>query len=138
MKKEQKPKNQLIILFDGYCHLCNGTVDILLKIDRNDDFLFASLQSEYGKLIQVKHPNIAKVDSILVLENDVVYSKSDAVLNIIQKLPWYFKWLYVFKILPKSLRDGAYDIIAANRHYILGKRETCRMPTTTERKKFIE
>jgi predicted DCC family thiol-disulfide oxidoreductase YuxK len=136
-KKEQEALNQLIILFDGYCHLCDGTVNILLKIDRNDDFLFAPLQSNYGKLVQEKHPKIKNIDSILVLKNDKIFSKSDAALLIASKLPWYFRWLKVLELLPKRLRDGLYDMVATNRYRILGKRETCRLPTPDEIKKFL-
>ncbi len=136
-KKEQGALNQLIILFDGYCHLCDGTVNILLKIDRNDHFLFAPLQSNYGKLVQEKHPKIANVDSILVLKNDQLYDKSDAALLIASKLPWYFRWLRILELLPKRFRDGVYNLIAANRYRVLGRRDTCRMPTPYESKKFL-
>ena len=136
-RSKQESTNQTVILFDGYCHLCDGTVNILLKIDSNDDFLFAPLQSNYGKLVQGKHPEIAKTDSILVLVGDQLLIKSDAVLLIASKLPWYFRWIQLVRLLPKQLRDGLYDFIATNRYRILGKRETCRMPSVEERKKFI-
>jgi len=46
-------KERPVILFDGFCNLCNGTVDFLTKKDRKKQFRFIPLQSEKGKsLIQ--------------------------------------------------------------------------------------
>ena len=38
-----------IILFDGYCKLCNSTVNIIIKNDKHKKFRFAALQSKKGK-----------------------------------------------------------------------------------------
>ena len=44
-----------IILFDGVCNLCNAAVQFVIKRDKKNQFLFASLQSEEGKLILEDH-----------------------------------------------------------------------------------
>ena len=43
------PKNKKIILFDGICNLCNDVVLKLIKIDKKNTFMFASLQSKSGQ-----------------------------------------------------------------------------------------
>ena len=39
---------QRVILFDGVCNLCNGSVRFILQWEKQPDFLFASIQSEAG------------------------------------------------------------------------------------------
>ena len=41
------------------------------------------------------------------------------------------------KLLPRSLREGLYLLIARNRYQLLGKRDTCRLPTPEERSLFL-
>jgi predicted DCC family thiol-disulfide oxidoreductase YuxK len=40
---------QQIILFDGICNLCNGSVNFILQREKNPLFKFTSIQSEAGK-----------------------------------------------------------------------------------------
>jgi len=35
-----------IIFFDGVCHLCNASVDFILRADRHRRFTFAPLQGK--------------------------------------------------------------------------------------------
>ncbi|MGC9355675.1 MAG: thiol-disulfide oxidoreductase DCC family protein, partial [Mariniphaga sp.] len=43
-----------LVLFDGVCNLCNGTVDFILKRDGKKQFRFVALQSEAGEKIREK------------------------------------------------------------------------------------
>ena len=44
-----KENNKIIILFDGVCNLCLGSVKFIIKRDLNDVFRFASIQSSVGE-----------------------------------------------------------------------------------------
>jgi hypothetical protein len=46
--RNEEIKRQKIILFDGVCNLCNGSVIFILQHERRPGFVFASLQSEVG------------------------------------------------------------------------------------------
>ena len=46
---EEEIKRQKIILFDGVCNLCNGSVIFILQRERSPTFRFASIQSDVGK-----------------------------------------------------------------------------------------
>ena len=46
-----KVNNNQVILFDGVCNLCSGSVQFILKRDKEKKFLFASLQSSYGQTL---------------------------------------------------------------------------------------
>jgi predicted DCC family thiol-disulfide oxidoreductase YuxK len=132
---DQKP---IIILFDGVCNLCNGFVNFLIDRDTNKQFKFASLQSSFGENVLLKN-SLATDDyqSVIVLENEELFTKSSAIFKVIERLP-NWRWLRIFKALPNFILDGIYRLIARNRYRIFGKRDSCRLPTPAERAKFIE
>lgn len=123
-----------IILFDGICGLCNKSVDILIKIDREKRFKYTSLQGEFVKTLDIK-PNI---DSILFYEDGILYYKSTAILKIFQALGGLWKITAIFFLIPRVMRDFIYDIIAKYRYKIFGKMESCRMPKEGEQKFFLD
>lgn len=127
-----------VILFDGVCNFCNGTVHFLLQQDKKRVFRFAALQSEAGQklLTQYQLPT-GSFDTFLLLDKGKVYKRSTAALRVGSKLPWYWKWTQVFWIVPKFLRDGIYQIIARNRYHWFGKKEACMIPTPEMRSRFL-
>lgn len=130
--------NEAIILFDGICNLCNSSVQFVLKHDAKKQFLFASLQSDASRklLLQFNYEN-AKMTSIVLIENNKVYDKSTAALRIARKLNPLWNWLYVLIIIPKSIRDFVYDIIAKNRYGWFGKRNSCLVYIEEYKNRFI-
>jgi predicted DCC family thiol-disulfide oxidoreductase YuxK len=127
-----------IILFDGVCNFCNGSVNLVLKYDKRGIFRFAALQSEAGqKLLQRYDLPSAEFDSFVLIDNGKVYKKSEAALRVINKLPWYWKELQILRIIPTPFRDAIYDFIARNRYKWFGKKDQCMIPTPEMRSRFI-
>jgi predicted DCC family thiol-disulfide oxidoreductase YuxK len=128
-----------LILFDGVCNLCNGLVQFIIRRDPKGKFRFASLQSTGGRL-QLSRFNINPdlLHSIIVIDDDVALERSDAALHIANHLGGPWKILNVFKILPKFLRDAIYNIVAANRYRIFGKKDSCMIPTPQLKERFVE
>ncbi len=56
--------------------------------------------------------------------------------NLTRTLPW--KLLYAGILLPRFLRDSLYDRIARNRYRWFGKRESCRLPSSEEKGRFLD
>ena len=78
--------SQSIVLFDGVCNLCNGAVTFLIRNDKNDRFRFAALQSDMGVDLTTKYDiDTREVDSIVLIENDKAYVRSDAALRIAKR-----------------------------------------------------
>ncbi|MBQ0733260.1 thiol-disulfide oxidoreductase DCC family protein [Aquimarina celericrescens] len=129
-----------IILFDGVCNLCNNAINFVIKRDKNDVFRYASLQSEIGKkLIAERNIDISKIDSILLIDPKIAYyHKSTAALQISKQLSGIYPLLSVFLVVPQSLRDWVYDIIAKNRYKWFGKKESCMIPTPELKALFID
>ncbi len=124
-----------IILFDGDCNLCNNTVTFVIEKDVNNTFKFASLQSEFAKK-KLKSTGVVNLSTIVLLDNNQIYTKSTAVFKVLKELKGY-QWTRIFLWLPKSVRDFFYKLIAANRYRFLGKQESCMLPSKELLEKFI-
>ena len=127
-----------IVLFDGLCNLCNGSVNFILKKDKKAKFRFASLQSEIGiELCKQHNIDTNIVDSIVLIKNDKVFIKSSAILEILKDLPIGWRVLRIGVILPKVLRDWMYDVIAKYRYPIFGKKDECPIPPKDVQDRFL-
>ncbi|KAB1062693.1 thiol-disulfide oxidoreductase DCC family protein [Salibacter halophilus] len=127
-----------IVFYDGVCNLCNGAVQFILKHEKSSVLQFASLQSEFAKNLIKQNKIPSSVDSIVFYDNENVDVKSKAAFRIAQhlKAPWSF--VNIFSILPKSVTNAGYDLIARYRYQIFGKKETCPMPSKETRDRFID
>ena len=128
-----------VVLFDGVCNLCNGTVNFIMDRDSKGQFKFSSLQSPYGQQI-IKQFNLTGdyLNTVVLVEEQEVYLRSKAVLRIFKHLGGICKLLYIFIIVPASILDFFYNIVAKYRYAWFGKRESCRMPDEETKNKFIE
>ena len=127
-----------IILFDGVCNLCNGAVNFVIKRDPGNVFKFTPLQEKQGVLLLKKHAiDAQELDSIVLVENKKVYTKSSAALRIARKLSGLWPLFFVLLIIPRFIRDGVYDFIAKNRYKWFGKKKQCMIPTPGLREKFL-
>ena len=132
---------QSILFFDGVCGLCNRTVDLVLREDRNHNFLFSPLQGETFKKVAQQHPKSVGANSIIVLRKaqseEKLFMRSDAALYILSKLPRFLWLARIGYLAPAPIRDLFYRVTASTRYRIWGKRESCRMPTQAERARFL-
>jgi predicted DCC family thiol-disulfide oxidoreductase YuxK len=127
-----------IILFDGVCNLCNGSVLFIIKRDSQSRLKFASLQSEYGSE-QMKrfHLPLSSLNSVLLIKNGKLFQKSEAALEIARMLDGIWPGMYAFKIVPLFIRNFIYDWIAKNRYRWFGKKEACMIPTPEMKARFV-
>ncbi|MBB1283808.1 thiol-disulfide oxidoreductase DCC family protein [Flavisolibacter sp. BT320] len=130
--------NHPVVLFDGVCNFCNGSINFLIKQDKKAVFRFAALQSAAGQqLLQAYNLPQKDFESFVFLEKEKVYRQSSAALKLARHLPWYWQWTQVFWLLPKPIRDAAYTLIARNRYKWFGKKEACMVPTPDMRSRFL-
>lgn len=127
-----------VVLFDGVCNLCNGAVNFVIDRDPKKKFVFASLQSASAQeLLEKFQLPLADFKSIVLIKQGVVFDRSNAVLEIAHDLGYGWKLLYAFKIIPKFIRDGLYQLIAKYRYRLFGKRDQCRVPTKDMLSRFL-
>lgn len=123
----------LLVFFDGECGLCNGFVDFLVSRDRHGVLRFASLQGQTA----ASYTNLPRVDSVIVDTGTTLLMRSDAAIAAVAALGGLWSLVRGFSVIPRPVRDAAYDFVARRRHRIFGKRETCRLPTPDERGWFL-
>ncbi len=131
------PPDKALILFDGYCHLCSRSVQLILKFDHQKQFLFAPLSGEITTETKHRFAIPETIDSIILVENDQFYIQSEAALKIASRLGGLFKLILVARILPRSWRDYLYDQIAANRFHWFGRRSNCMLPNPEDADRFL-
>lgn len=111
-----------LVLFDGRCSLCNGTVRFIKERDYDYVFEFAPLDSEKGRKVLEKfnlHPD--RVDSVVLVEDGSYSVRSEAALRIFKRLGGLWPLLYAFIVVPAPIRDSVYDIISRHRYKWFGR-----------------
>ncbi|WP_110111918.1 thiol-disulfide oxidoreductase DCC family protein [Bacillus sp. CGMCC 1.16541] len=127
-----------IILFDGVCNLCEHSVQFIIKHDRHALFSFASLQSDIGEqLLEERGLSAQRIQSVVYLTDNHVYTSSTAALKIARHLDGGWKWFYFLIIIPKPIRDFFYRFIAKNRYKWFGKKDSCMLPNPQNKKRFL-
>jgi predicted DCC family thiol-disulfide oxidoreductase YuxK len=127
-----------IVLFDGVCNLCSRSVQFIIRRDPKARFRFASLQSPTGQqFLERFHLPTDALYSIMLVRGASFLERSDAALEIARNLSGLWPIFYVFKVVPKFLRDPVYDWISRNRYNWFGKKDACWLPTPELRERFI-
>jgi len=128
-----------IVLFDGVCNFCIGSLQWLLRMDRRERLRFGTLQSDAGTELLARCGLPEEYDeSMVVVEGDRAYTDSDAVVRLAWLLGFPWALGSVASIAPKSLRDRVYRWVARNRYDWFGKREQCLVPDDNLRDRFID
>ena len=155
-KQDDLPEGA-VVLFDGKCNLCNGSVQFIIDRERSPDLHFIALQSELAEklLVRAFGPDEARAlrgggtstpgaadatgdpDSVVLLDGAKGWTRSTAALRIARRLRAPWSWAFVLLIIPRPLRDLTYKLIARNRYRWFGKTETCRVPTPELRARFL-
>jgi predicted DCC family thiol-disulfide oxidoreductase YuxK len=128
-----------IVLFDGVCNLCNGAVRFIVARDPDARYRFAALDSDAARAV-LRQIGVRTTlpDSIVLVDNTGVSSRSTAALRIARRLTFPWPLLYVFMLVPRPLRDAVYDFVARNRYRWFGRQELCLVPTPDLRGRFLE
>jgi predicted DCC family thiol-disulfide oxidoreductase YuxK len=127
-----------VVLFDGVCNFCNGSVRFIIERDPHARFQFAPLQSAAADRLIGAHVDRASLpDSIVLLDDGRVHVRSSAALRIARQLrfPWPLAWIFI--VVPRPIRDWVYNVIARHRYRWFGKRDECMVPTPDVRSRFL-
>lgn len=134
--------NPPLLLYDGLCALCNGTVRFILARERRRDLRFAPLQGAHAREVLDRHPAAAGADSVVWVEwmggQERVLTRSDAALRIAAYLGGPWRMLLGFRVVPRFLRDAVYDLIARYRYRVFGRYPECPVPEASVRARFLD
>ena len=93
-----------IVYYDGLCGLCDGSISLILKFDKNNILKYSSLQGKSGQVLLRKlNKDLKEFDTFLFKVNDQVYTKSTAVFKIIETIGGLVKVLLIFNLFPTKI-----------------------------------
>mgnify|MGYP001147319659 FL=1 len=128
-------KNNEVIIYDGICVLCNKYIKWVLDKDKENLFLISNLQS---KFTEEKFPELRKIDSVAVIKkNGEIIQKSKAVNHILKSINRLILLRTILNILPLSISNFFYDIVAKSRYKVFGKYDSCQLPEPEYKSRFI-
>ena len=133
----QKYKDYNVVLFDGYCNFCEASVKFIIAHDKEKKIHFIPQSSKDAQLF-IKENKLEELDTIIFFSKNKIYTFSDAALEIAKYLDGWYKYFYIFRYLPKAVRDMAYKIVAHIRYNIFGKKESCMIPTDDLKSRFLD
>lgn len=131
-----------ILLYDGVCGFCNSTIRFIIDRDRRKTMRFAPLQGEYARTVMERHPRLRSIDSLILIEHvsgqERISYRSDGALRVASYLGGGWRLFLLFRMIPRPVRDGAYDLFARFRYSLFGRYDTCPIPDAELRSRFIE
>lgn len=128
---ETTPFGGPILLFDGACVLCDGSVRFIAARDRSAELRFAALGSPAGRRLLAEYGLADELpDSVVLIADGRAWIRSDAVLRTARHLSRPWRWAALLRIVPRPIRDVGYRLIAAARYRIFGRKgaEACGLP----------
>ena len=126
-----------IILFDGTCAFCERSVRLIATRD-NGYFRFGASQNPEGRALLARFGTSREAaKSIILIDDDRIYLRSDAVLRIARRMraPWRFASVFLW--VPRPLRDLVYRFVAAIRIRLAGTSNACEIPPPEIRERLI-
>ncbi len=131
--------NTHILLFDGVCNFCDASVQFIMQRDSKKLFRYAAIQSDIGQQL-LKHYKLPtdQISTVVLIENDHIWTHSDAGLRVAKQLGGAWPLAYVFWYIPRFIRDAIYRLLARNRYRWFGQKDACRIPTPNERAMFLD
>lgn len=144
MSEEAPAASGPIILYDGVCGLCNRLNRFVLARDAAGRFRFAALQSRVAAEILGRHGRDPRdLDTLyLVLEpgrpGERLLQKSDAVLWILRELGGGWRLAGALRVVPRTIRDLAYDLVARSRYRVFGRYDACPVADPRHRARFLD
>ena len=133
-----------LILFDGVCGLCNRFNSFVLPRDVRGVFHFAPIQSELARSTLLhfgRNPDVLDSFHVVVDYRSAsprLRSKAEAALFVARELGGIWRLSTVLQVLPVSLLNGIYDLIARHRYRIFGRYDNCTVPKDDYRNRFVD
>jgi predicted DCC family thiol-disulfide oxidoreductase YuxK len=133
-----------VLLYDGYCGFCDATVQLVLREDRRRLIRFAPLHGRLADELAARGHPIRAIDSLALVEhasspsNARVFFRSEALCRLARHLGWPWNLLRALVVVPRPLRDWAYDQFARRRYRMFGRLHHCTVPRADDRSRFLD
>jgi len=142
--RRMRAKEGPVLLYDVLCGFCDRTVQLVLRFDRRGVMRFAPLEGAFAREVLDRHVGLRDVDSLILVEPSAegraerVRVRSDAVLALARHVGGLWRALSLFRWVPRSVRDWAYDVFARHRYRVFGRHAACPIPPPEVRARFLD
>jgi len=127
--------DKIILVFDGFCVLCNNYVRLISKINPSKNIFFTNFDSEF---INKNYPDIKLGNTVFVIKsNNQILNKSAAIKYCLKFLKINPIIKLFFLICPNFILDIFYNIISKNRYKLFGKFDTCNVPKNIDKENIL-
>lgn len=100
---------------------------------------FASLQSDFGqKILSENNLSQQSFDTFLYYKDGKLLDRSTAAIHVFSGLGRFYNLIKIFLVVPKFIRDGVYNYVSKNRYKWFGKQESCWLPTSKLKARFLD
>jgi predicted DCC family thiol-disulfide oxidoreductase YuxK len=120
------PDDRPVFVFDGVCVLCSGGASWLMRHDKKGIFRLTPAQSPLGAALYA-HYGIDWNETYLLVSGGLPYGKSSGYLHMCRVVGGGWRLFLVFHLVPRSLRDWGYDLVARHRYRWFGKVGYCEL-----------
>ncbi len=128
----------ILVAFDGDCLMCSGGIRFLAERDRRRRLRFVKLQSPLGRDME-RRAGADGLSTMLVDPGGPVMTKSSGALLLLRELGGGWGLLArLAGLIPRVLRDAAYDFIAVRRHRLSGGKQSCGLPSDAVRERLLD
>ena len=126
---------KVIVVFDGFCVLCNNYTSWLSKNNPDKNIYFTNFESTY---IKKEYPNLKLANTVLVInEKNDILTKSSAIKYCINHIRINIIIKSIINITPNFIINVFYDLISKNRYILFGKNDSCQVPKNINDKNIL-
>lgn len=127
-----------LLLYDGTCGLCAGSVRWILAHERDHEIWFAPLQGATAALARARYPTIPQaIDTVVYIAGGRARLRSQALLHAASHLRAPWRWGHAMRWIPGVVLDLGYRIVAAVRYRIWGRADACGLVAPAQRARFL-
>lgn len=109
----------------------------MLKADSEGSLRFAPLAGPTAQALLKSHPELAGVDSLVLIEGPTATVRSAAGLRLVRYLGGFWRVFLIGYLIPREIRDSLYDVVAYWRHRVFGRYSECPIPPPAARARFL-
>ncbi|KAJ9467073.1 hypothetical protein DIPPA_00569 [Diplonema papillatum] len=133
---------EMVLLVDGKCVMCNWCVRFIAERNAAGNIFFETQQSEKGQQLLRKYDQPNDLSTVVLFEKPSpgdptrAFTRSTAILRACGELSMPWKLLANLTVIPSVVRDTCYNMVAASRYTLFGKKDECSLPASTVRRQI--
>lgn len=131
-------KYRVIAVLDGECVVCSGFARFIAYFCPEARLMWAQhpVTRKFLEEFSISFDDV--MQSIVVVKDGTVFRGSNAFVQILSVMPWYFQILSVIiSLFPFFIREPVYRLVARYRYSLFGRKDSCSLPSPALKSKFL-